>query len=385
MTGRCAAGTVARDMSNAQRHNPRRVEPTLGSVDGDHPSQPAREPPIHRRRRSWWPWIIGAVMAAAVVAFGVDLFANQSQSDFEASASITTTAPTSTATVASSPMAPVPSAQQARAAPVSSRQQPAAAVPPREPAPAAVHSRQASAPQRGDAALVNALAALHAHDYHAASNWAQRARDALGDTPAVAEVQASVRDALAKPRAAHTPAKPRVAHTPVVAQKSATPGAAGPSHREIADTSAAAPTASASATSTASASVNAAAVQELVARATTAAQAGDIASPPGRSAYDLYMQALELDGTNAAANAGLRSLPDTASSRFRTDVTVGDLDGAARMLTAVQEISPASAILPGMRQALREAWVERAAHYTRIGEPDAAQRASAKAQQIGSD
>lgn len=321
---------------------------------------------------------------------------------------------------------------------------------------------------------MNALAALHAHDYHAASNWVQRARDALGDTSAVAEVQASVRDALAKPRAPHTSAKPRIAQTPVVAQKSATPGTAGPSHGEIADTAAAkvpsrisvvhtlnsdgsahvvdnaapdigtligkanvaiangdlriatslidqaakrspdspaiaaaraklaraassssasggsavaaaAPTASASATSTASASVNAAAVQELVARATTAAQAGDIASPPGRSAYDLYMQALELDGTNAAANAGLRSLPDTASSRFRTDVTVGNLDGAARMLTAVQEISPASAILPGMRQALRGAWLERAAHYTRIGEPDAAQRASAKAQQVGSD
>lgn len=266
---------------------------------------------------------------------------------------------------------------------------------------------------------MNALTALHAHDYHAASAWAQRARKGLGDTPAVAEVQASI-------RAARLAAAPGV-HGTAAAPRPSAPAAAAPPRELVARTVAPRPQQSAPAPSarkrgvsaegspsvaaarvhgsssqrtggtetTADASDdagstdvppgNAMAAESLVLRAATAARAGDIASPPGRSAYDLYMQALELDGGNVSASTGLRSLPDAAASRFRADVSDDNLEGAARMLMAVQEIQPTSTVLPGMREALRGAWINRAAHYRQIGDLEAAQRAAAQAQRVGSD
>ncbi len=135
----------------------------------------------------------------------------------------------------------------------------------------------------------------------------------------------------------------------------------------------------------ATATVNAAEVQELVTRADQAARNGQLASPPGRSAYDLYMRALELDGTNAAAAAGLKSLPVMAGSQFRADVARGDLDGASRMLATVAQLDPASTLLPDLRNTLVGAWTNRAAHYRQIGEPEAAQRASAEARRVAND
>ncbi|HEX7325550.1 MAG TPA: hypothetical protein VF292_09400 [Rhodanobacteraceae bacterium] len=309
-------------------------------------------------------------------------------------------------------------------------------------------------------ALVNALAALHAHDYHAASTWAERARAQLGDTPAVAEVQANIRSALAPPDthapklAVHpphrthadtlprvpivrpAPAQPALASAPVpatihplggtnsaraatlvdqanVALANGNTGAAtallakaakiAPAlpalQRALANvaransnaagepvsSSASAAGTLATATSSAAVPVDPAAVQSLIARAAIAAQHGDIASPPGRSAYDLYMQALTLDGDNATANAGLKSLPSVANSQFRADVARGDLADAGRMFTAVREISPDATLVPDMRAALHAAWIDRATHYSAIGEPQAAQRAREQAQRVLAD
>src|SRR5690606_28113517 len=51
-------------------------------------------------------------------------------------------------------------------------------------------------------------------------------------------------------------------------------------------------------------------VAELVHRAREAATRGQIMLPPGASAYDLYRNALAIDGTNQAALQGLKDLPD---------------------------------------------------------------------------
>ena len=58
-------------------------------------------------------------------------------------------------------------------------------------------------------------------------------------------------------------------------------------------------------------------VARLLQRAQDATARGDITMPPGDSAFDLYRNALAIDGTNAAALQGMRTLPDEVARQRR--------------------------------------------------------------------
>jgi cellulose synthase operon protein C len=101
-------------------------------------------------------------------------------------------------------------------------------------------------------------------------------------------------------------------------------------------------------------------VAELVHRAREAATRGQIMLPPGDSAYDLYRNALAIDGTNQAALQGLQDLPGLVVQQFNQALSAGKLDQADELLGALGDLAPGDTTAGVLRGRLVEAWLDQA-------------------------
>jgi tetratricopeptide (TPR) repeat protein len=101
-------------------------------------------------------------------------------------------------------------------------------------------------------------------------------------------------------------------------------------------------------------------VADMVSRARQAAARGDIMSPPGNCAYDLYRGALAIDGNNPEALSGLQSLPGEVQQQFNQALRAGNLKKAGSLLDALDNLQPGDAALSISRQRLANAWIDQA-------------------------
>jgi len=104
----------------------------------------------------------------------------------------------------------------------------------------------------------------------------------------------------------------------------------------------------------------AAAVAQLVRRAQAATKRGDIMLPPGDCAYDLYRNALAIDGNNAAALQGMQALPGQVEQLFSQALAQRQLVQADAMLANLAELSPGDAALPALSDRMATAWLDEA-------------------------
>ncbi|MEN6540536.1 MAG: hypothetical protein ABFC67_13070 [Mizugakiibacter sp.] len=101
-------------------------------------------------------------------------------------------------------------------------------------------------------------------------------------------------------------------------------------------------------------------VLRLVHAAQAAARNGDLMLPPGTSAYDQYRAALAIEGDNAAAQAGLKALPQRAAQLFDQALAQGRLERAADLLSTFDALSPGDAAAQPLKHRLAQAWLDRA-------------------------
>ena len=111
-----------------------------------------------------------------------------------------------------------------------------------------------------------------------------------------------------------------------------------------------------------------AAVAGLVKRAQVAAARGDIMLPPGNSAYDLYRNALVIDGSNAAALQGLQALPVIVEKQFNQALANGNLAQASEMLDNLSQLAPGEASQGALSDRLASAWLDQAEQQLRDGD-----------------
>ena len=84
-------------------------------------------------------------------------------------------------------------------------------------------------------------------------------------------------------------------------------------------------------------------LREQLAQAEAALQRGELASPPGRSAVDLFRGALELDPANTLAKAGLVRVADRLLSAAERALTAGNPGDARKMVIVAESLTPATA------------------------------------------
>ena len=104
----------------------------------------------------------------------------------------------------------------------------------------------------------------------------------------------------------------------------------------------------------------AATVAQLVQRAQAATRRGDIMLPPGDCAYDLYRNALAIDGNNAAALQGMQALPAQVERLFNQALANRQLAQADAMLGNLAALSPGDAALPALSDRMATAWLDEA-------------------------
>jgi len=103
-------------------------------------------------------------------------------------------------------------------------------------------------------------------------------------------------------------------------------------------------------------------------RGDAAARDGKLMLPPGDSAYDLYRQALAVDGNNEAARRGLEALPNVAISQFNQAIASGNLAVAANRLADLSDLSPGGTAQGELRQRLAGAWMDQAEQQLQSGD-----------------
>jgi hypothetical protein len=106
----------------------------------------------------------------------------------------------------------------------------------------------------------------------------------------------------------------------------------------------------------------------MVQQAKLAAQRGNIMSPPGDCAYDLYRGALAIDGNNQAALAGLQGLSGLVQQQFNQALTAGNLSKAGSLFDALSNLSPGDTGLLQSRQRLADAWLDQAEQQLESGD-----------------
>jgi len=84
-------------------------------------------------------------------------------------------------------------------------------------------------------------------------------------------------------------------------------------------------------------------LSEQLAQAESALQRGELASPPGRSAVDLFRGALELDPSNTLAKAGLIRVADRLLTASERAITAGSVEDARKMVAVAESLMPATA------------------------------------------
>ncbi|HEX8778777.1 MAG TPA: hypothetical protein VF738_11740 [Rhodanobacter sp.] len=101
-------------------------------------------------------------------------------------------------------------------------------------------------------------------------------------------------------------------------------------------------------------------VASLLQQAQAATQRGDIMLPPGNCAYDLYRNALAIDGNSAVAQHGLQPLPGVVLQLFNRALAAGDLARAGQMLDNLADLAPGDNAQNVLRQRLAGAWLDQA-------------------------
>lgn len=101
-------------------------------------------------------------------------------------------------------------------------------------------------------------------------------------------------------------------------------------------------------------------LSRTILRADSAARAGNLMLPPGESAYDLYRQALAIDGNNVTARNGLENLPNLAIGQFNQALANGNLATANSRLADLTDLSPGNTNQGVLRQRLASAWMDQA-------------------------
>ena len=84
-------------------------------------------------------------------------------------------------------------------------------------------------------------------------------------------------------------------------------------------------------------------LREQLVQAEAALQRGELASPPGRNAVDLFRGALELDPANTLAKAGLVRVADRLLSAAERALTAGNPEDARKMVNVAESLTPATA------------------------------------------
>lgn len=123
-------------------------------------------------------------------------------------------------------------------------------------------------------------------------------------------------------------------------------------------------------------------VAELVRRARAAATQGQIMLPPGDSAYDLYRNALAIDGNNQAALQGLEDLPSLVLQQFNQALSGGDLAKAGELLGALGDLSPGDSNASVLRGRLVDAWLDQAQQQLDRGDRGDAAQSIAQARKL---
>ena len=123
-------------------------------------------------------------------------------------------------------------------------------------------------------------------------------------------------------------------------------------------------------------------VAELVRRARSAASQGQIMLPPGESAYDLYRNALAIDGSNQAALQGLEDLPSLVVQQFNQALSGSQLDKAGELLGALGDLSPGDSNASVLRGRLVDAWLDQAEQQLNRGDRANAAQSIAQARKL---
>lgn len=123
-------------------------------------------------------------------------------------------------------------------------------------------------------------------------------------------------------------------------------------------------------------------VAELVRQARSAASQGQIMLPPGESAYDLYRNALAIDGNNQAALQGLEDLPNLVVQQFNQALSGGKLDKAGELLGALGDLSPGDSNASVLRSRLVDAWLDQAEQQLDRGDRANAAQSIAQARKL---
>jgi TonB family protein len=84
-------------------------------------------------------------------------------------------------------------------------------------------------------------------------------------------------------------------------------------------------------------------LREQLTQAEAALQRGELASPAGRNAVELFRGALELDPSNTLAKAGLVRVADRLLSAAERAITAGSVEDARKMVAVAETLTPATA------------------------------------------
>jgi tetratricopeptide (TPR) repeat protein len=123
----------------------------------------------------------------------------------------------------------------------------------------------------------------------------------------------------------------------------------------------------------------------LVRRAQIAASNGNIMTPPGDSAYDLYRSALAIDGNDQHALDGLHGLPAQVEQQFNQALTVGHLGQASDKLADLAQLSPGDAAQNALSTRLASAWLDQAEQELGRGDRIGASQALDRARKLEPD
>jgi tetratricopeptide (TPR) repeat protein len=126
-------------------------------------------------------------------------------------------------------------------------------------------------------------------------------------------------------------------------------------------------------------------VADLVRRARAATARGDIMTPPADCAYDLYRNALAIDGNDAAARSGLQSLPGVVQKQFENAMSNGNLRHAGELLDTMADLAPGEPGQVGLRQRLASALVDQAQQRGNAGDREGARQSLDAARRLNPD
>lgn len=99
-------------------------------------------------------------------------------------------------------------------------------------------------------------------------------------------------------------------------------------------------------------------IQQLLADAAKALQAGNLIVPPVDCAFDKYRAVLRIDGDNAQAMAGLARIPARAKILFEQAIKSGRPQRARAYIDAVSQSDPSDASVPSMRERLANVFLD---------------------------